>query len=60
MAKRKGKKGKRKQEEPNDGEIECISCGQPLIIPGGMAGTGLCGPCCTGDASTIEEMGETW
>jgi hypothetical protein len=39
---------------------ECVVCLQPLGIPGGMGGTGLCGPCCTGEAATLEERGETW
>ena len=33
----------------------CVVCGTPLIEPGGCAGTGMCGPCCTGDASTAGE-----
>ena len=33
----------------------CLVCGAPLIEPGGCAGTGMCGPCCTGDASTVGE-----
>ena len=33
----------------------CLVCGMPLIEPGGCAGTGMCGPCCTGDASTAGE-----
>lgn len=43
-------------EEPGN----CISCGCPLGIPGGMAGTDLCGPCCTGEAETLDEEGVTW
>ena len=38
----------------------CESCKTPLFIPGGYGGTGLCGPCCTGEAETLEEMGESW
>lgn len=30
----------------------CQVCGTPLCTEGGCAGTGMCGPCCTGDAST--------
>ena len=41
-------------------ESTCAACGQALGLPGGMAGTGLCGPCCTGEAATVEEIGETW
>lgn len=32
----------------------CSGCGNTLFEPGGFAGTGLCGPCCTGEADTIE------
>ena len=39
---------------------KCCVCGQRLGIPGGMANTGMCGPCCTGEADSIEEIGETW
>lgn len=38
----------------------CVVCGQRLGIPGGMAGTDMCGPCCTGEGDSIEEIGETW
>lgn len=38
----------------------CIICHQPLTIPDGYAGSGMCGPCCTGSAATLEEIGETW
>jgi hypothetical protein len=33
----------------------CFVCKAPLIEPTGCAGSGLCGPCCTGDASTAGE-----
>ena len=45
-------------DENQDREAEatkCIICGTPLIVPGGCAGTGMCGPCCLGDASTAGE-----
>ena len=46
---------------PKESESEkCASCSTPLGIPGGMGETGLCGPCCTGEAETISERGETW
>ncbi len=53
------------QGEPRNGsddkqEKKCMSCGAELTIPGGYAGSGLCGPCCTGDSSTLDEFGETW
>ena len=32
---------------------ECIACGIELGKPGGYAETGLCGPCCTGEAETL-------
>lgn len=38
----------------------CDACEQPLGKNGGMAGTGLCGPCCTGESETLSEMFETW
>lgn len=34
---------------------KCTVCDTPLIEPGGCAGSGMCGPCCTGDASTAGE-----
>lgn len=34
----------------------CESCNQPLLQKGGFAGTGLCGPCCTGEAATIHSV----
>jgi hypothetical protein len=33
----------------------CFACGTPLCTQGGCAGTGLCGPCCTGEADTAGE-----
>ncbi len=39
---------------------KCGSCETFLGLKGGYSGTGLCGPCCTGDASTIDEFCETW
>lgn len=43
--------------QPDDyGEEECLSCGAPLLQPGGYAGSGMCGPCCTGEADTIDEI----
>ena len=53
--KRRAAKHRKKEKQPT-----CDGCGQPLGIPGGYGGTGLCGPCCTGEADTITEMGETW
>ena len=38
----------------------CTSCGTPLGLKNGMVGTGLCGPCCTGESETLYEKGETW
>lgn len=31
---------------------ECLACGVPLLEKGGFHGTGLCGPCCTGESRT--------
>ncbi len=36
-------------------QARCEVCEIPLIDEGGCGGTGLCGPCCTGDASTVGE-----
>ncbi|WP_155524032.1 hypothetical protein [Nodosilinea nodulosa] len=38
----------------------CQSCKTELFIQGGMGGTNLCGPCCTGESETLEEIGITW
>ncbi len=49
----------------------CSCCGQPMTQPQGYGGTGLCGmdtgggtpppgPCATGEASTLEDFGESW
>ena len=43
-----------------DGNGVCTVCEQVLILPGGYAGTDMCGPCATGDSSTMGEIGETW
>ena len=63
MAKRK----RRPIDTPDDpyrGRVQdfgnCESCEQPLGIEGGMGGLGMCGPCVTGEAETIDECGETW
>jgi len=39
----------------DEDDTECLSCGGSLDEPGGYGGTGMCGPCATGDASTLEE-----
>ena len=56
--KRKQKQQRRKPPPSDAGR--CEGCDQPLGIPGGYAGTGLCGPCCTGEAETFTERWETW
>lgn len=38
----------------------CEVCKQKLGISGGYGGTGMCGPCCTGESETLEEKFETW
>ena len=48
------------EDDDDDQAMECIVCNEALGIPGGMAGTGMCGPCCTGEAATLDEKGETW
>lgn len=47
-------------EQEDKDELNCITCETPLGIPGGMGGTGMCGPCCTGESETLSEFGETW
>jgi len=34
----------------------CVVCGTPLCTTGGCAGTGMCGPCCTGSAEDVGEF----
>jgi hypothetical protein len=65
MARKPRKRDRRKarvmKEEARFGAAgNCDSCGQPLYVDGGYGGTGLCGPCCTGEASTLDEMGDEW
>jgi hypothetical protein len=48
------------EHRPDGNKLYCASCGERLGIPGGMGGTDLCGPCCTGEAATLDEFGETW
>jgi hypothetical protein len=38
----------------------CEVCKTALSKSGGYANSGMCGPCCTGEAETLEEFGETW
>lgn len=33
----------------------CEVCESPLMSPGGYGGTGMCGPCTTGEAATLLE-----
>ena len=56
----KGKQKKRDRKPPPESFGRCESCDQQLGIPGGYADSGLCGPCCTGEAETRTEVGETW
>ena len=39
---------------------KCTICGTYLGLKGGYRGTGICGPCCTGEAATVDEYLETW
>lgn len=64
---RKRGRGKGRLGEGPDGQIpapdspgHCEVCNAALGVPGGYAGTGMCGPCCTGEADTLSEFGETW
>ena len=43
------------EQEQDQPQERCIVCGTPLVTDGGCANTGMCGPCCTGDASTVGE-----
>ena len=38
----------------------CVVCDIQLTKIGGYEQTDMCGPCCTGEAATFSEMGETW
>jgi len=51
---------KRLARAKKHGATHCVICGQELGIKGGMAATDMCGPCCTGEAETLNEKGETW
>ena len=42
-------------DETTESVAACVVCGAPLIERGGCAGSGMCGPCCLGDASTVGE-----
>ena len=66
-----GKKRKRKLRlfprgqgpagKPNpNAPFRCIVCDTPMTKKRGYAGQDMCGPCCTGDSSTLEEFGDTW
>lgn len=56
--------GRWKSDRPNPAPVNlpkrCLVCGQALGLPGGYGGAGMCGPCCTGEAETADECGETW
>lgn len=65
MSRKHKRKGNRNQhadrrehdhDEPKSFHFgHCAVCGTPLCTQGGCAGTGMCGPCCTGDAATAGE-----
>jgi len=40
--------------------LTCMVCECELTIPGGYYGTGMCGPCCTGESETLAERGTRW
>ncbi len=51
-----GKKGTKTSARVNSAKrCYCKVCRDPLLNRGGCGGTGLCGPCCLGDASTVGE-----
>jgi hypothetical protein len=61
MSKKKRKNKKRKLPPLPQGAVgRCRACEQPLFKKGGYGGTGMCGPCCTGEAETLEEVGISW
>lgn len=59
-------KKKRHRYKPETRRVEEIDCGQcsvcsqPLYKKGGYADSGMCGPCCTGEAATLDELGDEW
>jgi hypothetical protein len=46
---------KRLAEARKSGATHCIVCGKKFQLRGGYSGLDMCGPCVTGDASTIDE-----
>ena len=57
-----GERNRKQAEEraEKQGKWNCTVCGAKFSKRGGYAGTDLCGPCCTGEAETIEEFGTEW
>lgn len=53
MSKKKHRPVKRPEKR---GLARCMVC-EAIIVPGGYAGTGMCGPCATGEAATIDPLG---
>jgi hypothetical protein len=51
------KKRKRKRKPRDAGFGRCIVCNAPLFEQGGFAESGMCGPCCTGEAATYGPPG---
>lgn len=47
-------------ETTGNAPMICEVCRQTLGLPGGMGGSGMCGPCATGESETADERGETW
>ena len=48
------------KEARENGSDTCLSCGCDLGLRGGYVATDLCGPCCTGEAATLDQKGELW
>jgi hypothetical protein len=46
-------KNQRREKSSEDGFGKCLNCETPLMMPGGYGETGMCGPCATGEASTV-------
>lgn len=47
-------------ERRRNGSTHCDACGQELGLRGGYSGQDLCGPCCTGEADTLDEKFIEW
>lgn len=56
MSKQKKHKANRRETRQMEDELRtyrCTVCDTPLIDKGGCGDTGMCGPCCLGEADTV-------